>query len=742
MNMSRQINPITLRRNAVVEFDRADGSTTTERVLYINEKARTVVLIDIKSPTANYYEMRQSDYVAAFKGQSARLVRDPYAYLHRPIHRFSAAMHRERDARLKVMEPYLSAKCADRFNNVRRKGIIRRIWDKTLPGTHVSKPEAYDLVRKYLQRGQTENALLSDRDNAGYTKKRREVNPPRKREGRSYKAKGRERSGIPIPFNRQIAISVEVIKLRDTPNKKTGRKMTWRDVHTEICRTFFPSHTEIVLGKLAIVPLPTSQCPTQKQLRRLYYSQANPEDALRGREGDHLFNLGYRALMGDQRELAYGPMKVVQIDFTIADIYLVDSTRTRIIGRPTIALITDTFSRLIIGFAVAWRRESWAVATLAILNMAGDKAEFCSQYGVDLGTAMWPSAMFETALSDNGAMISYLKQHFQDNLGLHFEHTGSGRGDLKPVVESGFRRMNEELIYRLEGCLPRTRDSRQMKKIIKNARSNAMYTLQDFTALVAEYCIYRNNHCLVEGYPISDDMAGRVAPLPIRLWEYGIAHRSGLPREEPIDLVRMACLSRGEATVREDGLYFARKTYTCECGEREGWFVRARSHRWKVEILYHLSNLSVIYLDNPAQKRTDVDNLLEPCFRTKTEGDFPTTSLYENELLQQARADTNHETREESTQHQSRYLSGIDARRERARSAKRNKRNEAPVGATQNMSVLRQKAVDEGDLHIHDDLLGRVPETTFSQPPVPILEELEAMDRKSRREQRIRQGDR
>jgi hypothetical protein len=89
-------------------------------------------------------------------------------------------------------------------------------------------------------------------------------------------------------------------------------------------------------------------------------------------------------------------MTVVQIDFTIADIYLVDVTRTRIVGRPTIALITDTFSRLIIGFAVAWRRESWAVATLAILNMVEDKAEFCAQLGVDLRGTKWPSAMFET----------------------------------------------------------------------------------------------------------------------------------------------------------------------------------------------------------------------------------------------------------------------------------------------------------------------------------------------------------
>lgn len=740
--MTQQLNPVILRRNAVVEFERADGTKTLERVLFINQKAKTVILIDIRNKTARYYEMRQSDLVAAFNGGSATQVRDPYAYLRKPIYLFSAAMRKERDARLEALKPYLSAKPVDRFNDAKRKDVMRKIWDKSLPGHHVSKPEAYDLVRKYLQRGQIDNALLSDRNNAGYTKQRREAKPPRKRDGRSYKAKGKARAGIPIPMHRRIEISAEVIKLRNTPDTRTGRKMTWRDVHTQICQTFFPSHPEVVLGKLAIVPLPASQCPTQKQLRHLYHSQANPEDALRSREGEHMFNLAHRAMMGDQRELANGPMSVVQIDFTIADIYLVDCTRTKVIGRPTLVLLTDTFSRLIIGFAVAWRRESWAVATLGILNMVADKAEFCKEYGIDLGDAKWPSGMFETGLSDNGAMITYLNEHFQESLGLHFEQTGSGRGDRKPVVESGIRRINEDLIYRLEGSLLRTRDSREMKKIIKRARARAMYTLQDFTALVAQYCIYRNNFCLIEDYPISDDLAGRVAPIPIRLWEYGGGDRNGSVREVTVDEARLACLCRAEATVRADGLYFARKTYTCERAEREGWFVRARSRRWKISVLYHPSNLSVIFLDNPERGPKDIDHLVEPCFRTKTEGDHLLISMYEHELLQDLRTNDVHDSRELSTQHRSRYLAALDAHREKARAAKRNKRNVVPVDATQDMRVLRQRAVDEDDLRVHDELLGGVPETISSQVPITILQQLEATDRKSRREQRIRQGDR
>jgi putative transposase len=730
--MQHQDNPATLWRKAVVEFSRTDGAKTIERVLFINGTTKTIVLIDVRNPTARHYEMRQDDYIAAFRGGSAQQVRDPYAHLHKPDLFFSEATRRERDRRLTALEPYLKAKPADRFDDKKRKGLMRQIWGKTLPGTHIGKAEAYDLVRQYLQRGQTKNALLSDRGNAGYTRQRRVERPPRNRDGRSYKARGKARSGIPIPAHRRLEICAEVIRIRNTPDAKTGRKLPWCEVHTQICQKFFPSHAELVLGKLAILPLPASLCPTQKQLKLLYYSQANPEEALRSREGEHTFNLVHRALKGDQRDLAYGPMKVVQIDFTVADIYLIDHTRARVVSRPTIVIITDTFSRLIIGFAVAWRRESWAVASLAILNMVADKAEFCANLGVSLPGKEWPSAMFEIALSDNGAMISYLKDHFQHGLELQFEHTASGRGDHKPVVESAFSRINEELIYSLEGCLPRTRDTWQMKRIMKRARSNAMYTLHEFTALVAEYCIYRNNFRVIADYPISDDMAGQVAPIPIRLWEYGIKHRSGLPRHVPVDQVRLACLCRAEATIRFDGLYFTGKSYTCERAEREGWFVRARSHWWKIPILYHPCNLSIIYLDRATHSGEEGDGLLEPCVRTKVEGDLPAISMYEHEWLQVSRADTILDSLEHSALHRSRYMTALVAHRDKALAAKRDTTTIVPANSTADMRILRQQTVAESDARVHDDLLSKQSDIESCVPPETTLQLLESMDRKFR----------
>jgi hypothetical protein len=550
-------NEAKLLKNMLIEFDLGGGGKTIERVLWVDRKAHSVVLIDVAEKSARDYRMDLADVVKALRCGSAKPADDPFHWLQKPKRCFSPARIKERNKRLDALRPFLDAKPEERFHPSTRRNLMQQIWNKARPGTHVCKAQAYWLVRIYLQRGQFDNALISDRANAGYTRERRKNSPPRKRPGRNYNARTHEekRAGVVINEDLRATMTPAIVKLRET-QERNGRKTKWKDVWTKICQIYYPSHSEVRKGVPVVIPFPKSQCPTIKQIKLLYYATSNVASGLLNREGEIAFNKHHRALKGDQRDLAYGPMRVVQIDFTIADIYLLNFLRTRILGRPTIVMIRDTFSRVIVGFAVGWRRESWAIASIAILNMVCDKVEFCHELGVKTTSEEWGTGLFETALTDNGALISYLTKHFRQSLNLQFENTGSGRGDLKPVVESGFDDLNEFLIYRLEGALHRTKDMREAQQSIKRARREALYTLKEFTAMIAEYCIQYNNHRLIKGYPISDDMAGKVASIPMHLWHYGITHRSGVPRQISIDKARLHCLCEGEATVRGDGIFF------------------------------------------------------------------------------------------------------------------------------------------------------------------------------------------
>lgn len=386
-----------LRVNMVLRITRPGGIVTSERVLHVDEARSSLVLIDIHQKTARDYGCPIEEIATALDDGTAVEIADPYLYLRLPDSEYSDARLLDRDRRVQAIAPFIKALPRKQFTSVDRRELMREICDPTRPN-HVSKSVAYSLVRTYFQRGQMDNAVLSDRDNCGFTRKRRAMSPPLRKEGRSFigDSEAERRAGISISEQMRLRLLPTI----NSERKKTGnngKPKTWPEVAQAVWEIHFPSHIELINGRPVTIPKPSGQTPQISQIKRIYYSQQDIRAELLGREGEKQFNLRNREKLGDQRDLAYGPMMTVQIDFTIADIYLVDK-RKRIIGRPTIAMIRDTFSRLIIGFAVAWRRESWHTATLAILNMVEDKVEFCKEVGIDITVNMWPSAMFERAL--------------------------------------------------------------------------------------------------------------------------------------------------------------------------------------------------------------------------------------------------------------------------------------------------------------------------------------------------------
>lgn len=688
--------------NTVLKFARPGGSSTTERILWVDETRETAVMIDVFLGTAREYRIPLRDLLCALQDGSAERISDPFAYLWLPDDQYSRARIAARDSRRKMIAPFVDAAPDLRHDLTKRRAIMRVICARDDGAKCGSKAFRYRLVRQYLQRGQMENALLSDRSNSGYTRERRALAPPKVKEGRSRNATIYEhkRAGFIFTEDQKAAILPTIVRQRANV-ENTGRAPTWCDVAQAVWEIHFPDHIELIKGKQVVIPKLSSQCPSIRQIRHLYLQNQDITTMLRRRSGEKQFNLRMRAKLGDQRDIAYGPMMVVQIDFTIADIFLLNSSRTRILGRPTIAMIRDTFSRVIVGFALAWRHESWHTATLAILNMVGDKVEFCRNLGIEITPEMWPSGLFETALSDNGPLIANLFEHFRKSLNLRFDNTASGRGDRKPVVEAGFKDLNTALIHRLEGAIQPAFDRRQAKEHIKRAKKSARYTLHDLTGLIAEYCIHYNNHRVIEGYPLSDDMIGTVAAIPIQLWDFGVRSRTGIPRQLPVDQARLHCLCKGTASIRSSGIYFEGKPYSCGQAERNGWFVRARNiGRWEIEVLYHPSNLEIIYLAAPDAGKTGSTGSLEPCHRIRTEGDIPNVSLRERRSLDREASILKRRESEASAQHAARYRAKVylkDAEKPHILLAEATKTN---MKELQHLEVLKDAAAVHKALYL------------------------------------------
>jgi hypothetical protein len=230
-------------------------------------------------------------------------------------------------------------------------------------------------------------------------------------------------------------------------------------------------------------------------------------------------------------------------------------------------------------------------------------------------------------------MISLLRDNLQKSLGCNFDNAAANRPDLKPIAESGFHWINEELVHHLPGAILRAKGIRETKEAFKRAREGACLTRPEFEKRFAATCQF-HNHSILKGYRMSDDMMGQFAPSPINLWNYGVAHRTGLPRHEDTDILRMHCLCRGDATVTEEGVMFQGKPYSNAEIESAGWLVKGRKGRFSLPILYHPLDLSTIYWIRRQGTEGRIPDLM-PLQRIKVEGDFPAISLFE---LQKAQA--------------------------------------------------------------------------------------------------------
>ena len=109
-------------------------------------------------------------------------------------------------------------------------------------------------------------------------------------------------------------------------------------------------------------------------------------------------------------------------------------------------------------------------------------------------------------------------------------------------------------------------------------------------------------------YPIDRDMmVDGVEPIPIDLWNWGIANRTGHLREKSPDAIKLSLLPRDKASVTAQGIQFKGMFYSCELAIQEQWFVRARkSGRWSITASYDPRKPEVIYLHQGGGK-------LEPC---------------------------------------------------------------------------------------------------------------------------------
>lgn len=180
------------------------------------------------------------------------------------------------------------------------------------------------------------------------------------------------------------------------------------------------------------------------------------------------------------------PFDVVQIDHTPMDIIIVSEDTRQPIGRPTLTLAIDVYSRCVTGFYISLEKPSFLLLGACITHSVLDKGKWLSDRNIE---GEWPSGLMSTIHCDNGKeMHSKALEKACDLHNINIEWRPVRTPRYGGHVERMFRTINQEL-HNLPGT---TKSNVQDKGKDYDAEKNSALTLDELEAWLANFIV--NNY--------------------------------------------------------------------------------------------------------------------------------------------------------------------------------------------------------------------------------------------------------
>lgn len=353
--------------------------------------------------------------------------------------------------------------------------------------------------------------------------------------------------------------------------------------------------------------------PTYRQFSHFIHKHYSLEARLRGRKGNKDFQLENAAKVGTIAADCRGVGHYYEIDATIVDVYLVSPTDINdIIGKPTLYLIIDRKSRLIVGFYCGLENASWMGAMQAILSIATDKRALCNRYGVVYNPEDWPADKVfpREFLADRGEMLHSNSNKVCDELAITVTNLPSRMAKWKPVVECGFKLTHEALADVAPSYNP---VFNAVKRQGKHYDKDACLTLVQFVGIMLRTVIAHNRKAMLRYNLSLDEISSRVQSIPIHLWNHDIPKSAGNLTRYSESQVRVALLPRENATVTEKGVLLRGCFYTCSEATARGWFVTARNtSQFLLTVTFDYRLVDTVWIHSPYNRNALIEAQLTP----------------------------------------------------------------------------------------------------------------------------------
>lgn len=272
----------------------------------------------------------------------------------------------------------------------------------------------------------------------------------------------------------------------------------------------------------------------------------DPHSVITAREGPKVALDRLGPVYGAGAELLW-PLQRVQIDHTVADMFVVDSDHRLSATRPILTLVIDEFSRCVVGFCLRLAAPSTLSVALALHHAILPKDDYCRRMGTETGWDV--CGVPDWIFTDNAAEFD------SKGLQLGCEQWGIN-GIFRPLGAPHFGGRIERLIGTMMGEL-RLVPGATMNSIAERGKDydpekHAAYTIEEAERRIAIMIadVYHRKVHSATGVP------------PIKLFEFGIfgddrTPGRGLPRlpSNPERLL-IDFLPAKERTVQDYGIQY------------------------------------------------------------------------------------------------------------------------------------------------------------------------------------------
>tara|TARA_R110001583_G_C5659119_1_gene409481 strand:+ start:950 stop:3088 length:2139 start_codon:yes stop_codon:yes gene_type:complete len=452
---------------------------------------------------------------------------------------------------------------------------------------NIAKPiqSIYRYLNLYWMYGQEINALTPAYKKSGAKNSTRQA-------GESKRGRKAESKSNSFELSTGINISDKDIK-----KIKKGLNKFYLKTNATVKKAYDDTIAEFYSSEIEKAEINNTYPKTPTYRQYLYWKHKlidkRVETKKRSSESDYLKNK--RALLGSVKDEAEIPGDCFEIDATVADVHIVSPfQRNRVLGRPTIYIVIDKASRMIVGLHVSMEYASWSAARQALVNSFLPKKKYCSQFGIDIEEADWPCAHIpQRLLCDRGEMICENPQKLAVPF-MQLDIAPPYRADSKGVVERRFKILNDKVIHSLMGT---TRGKHYIRGE-DDPRQKAMHTLSEVTEMIIREVI-DHNHSLIDELAISTPLLieNDLDFTPLNFWNIHLSKfRHSLKTADEQD-IRAKLLPPETASMTRHGILCNDMYYSCDRIVEENWASQARVNgRWKLEARVDQDNSSFIFV--------------------------------------------------------------------------------------------------------------------------------------------------